>query len=85
MCFNHELHEFSRIGSGFAGEFPCRLYSCFLAQFVDQWAVLGKSGEPRGGLGVPGEGKSRYSQTAAIRNDPKKDLSDAVKKPIGNL
>ena len=38
-----------------------------------------------GGLGVPGEGKSRYSQTAAIRNDPKKDLSDAVKKPIGNL
>ena len=56
MCFNHELHEFSRIGSGFAGEFPCRLYSCFLAQFVDQWAVLGKSGEPRGASAFPEKG-----------------------------
>ena len=56
MCFNHELHEFSRIGSGFAGEFPCRLYSCFLAQFVDQWAVLGMSGEPRGTSAFPWRG-----------------------------
>jgi hypothetical protein len=31
------------------------------------------------------ERKSRQSQTAATRIDPKKDLSDAVKKPIGKL
>ena len=26
-------HEFSRIGSGFAGEFHCRFYSCLFADF----------------------------------------------------
>ena len=34
MCFNHELHEFSRIGSGFAGEFCYRFYSCLFAKFL---------------------------------------------------
>jgi hypothetical protein len=34
---------------------------------------------------VPAEGKSQQSHTAATRIDPKKDLSLAVKKRIGNL
>ena len=33
MFFIREPHEFSRIGSGFAGEFHCRLYSYLFAQF----------------------------------------------------
>ncbi len=33
MCFNRESHEFSRIGSGFAGDFHRRFYSCLFANF----------------------------------------------------
>jgi hypothetical protein len=38
-----------------------------------------------GDFSVPVEGKSWQSHTAATRIDPKKDLSLAVKKRIGNL
>jgi hypothetical protein len=34
--FNHEENEFSRIGSGFAGEFHCRCDSCSFEKFVVQ-------------------------------------------------
>jgi hypothetical protein len=34
--FNHELIEFSRMGSGFAGDSPCWFYSCLFGIFVVQ-------------------------------------------------
>ena len=55
------------------------LTSCF------KCAALGKSREPRRTSAFLGKGKSRQSQTTATRIDPKKDLPDAVKKPIGKL
>jgi hypothetical protein len=34
--FNHELHNFSRMGSGFARNSPCWFYSCSFGLFVVQ-------------------------------------------------
>jgi hypothetical protein len=36
IFFNHEWHEFSRMESGFAGEFHCRYHSCSFGEFVVQ-------------------------------------------------
>ena len=56
------------------------LTSCF------KCAALGQSREPRRTSAFPGkERKSRQSQAPSTRSDPKKDLPDAVKKPIGKL
>jgi hypothetical protein len=57
--------EFLRMGSGFAGEFLCRLYLLILGLNVQR---LGRV-EPRRTSAFQGEGKSRHSQTAATRND----------------
>jgi hypothetical protein len=81
--------EFSRMGSGFAGESHARFYSCLFAKcVVEMCSEVGSAWDEcraEEGLGVPGKGNPGKSQTAATRDDPKKDLSDAVKKPIGDL
>ncbi len=77
--------EFSRMGSGFAGESHARFYSCLFAKCVVEMCSEVGSAAGRGEPWRSGEGKSRQSQTAATRDDPKKDLFDAVKKPTGDL
>jgi hypothetical protein len=57
--------------------FICSVRGSMGGAWDNRWA--------EGDLGGLGEGKSRQSQTAATRIDPKKDLPDAVKKPIGKL
>ena len=76
MFFIREPHEFSRIGSGFAGEFHCRFYSCLFANSWFKCAALGKSGEPRRTSAFPGkERKSRQSHTPATAMGCSKFLS----------
>ena len=61
------------------------LLSCLFGNFVVQMCSACAEARAEEDLGFPGERKSRQSQTAATSIDPKKDLSDAVKKPIGKL
>ena len=42
--FNRESHEFSRIGSGFTGEFLCRFSSCFFAIAIVSTVAKGDIG-----------------------------------------
>jgi hypothetical protein len=57
----------ARMGSGFAGEFYYRFYSCLFANSWFKCAALAKSGEPRRTSAFQGKGKSRPSQTAATK------------------
>jgi hypothetical protein len=79
-----KLHEFSRMGSGFTREFCYRFICvCLLSSWFDVQEVGSATAEED--LGVLGEGNPGKSQTVATRDDPKKDLSLVVKKPIGDL
>ena len=51
--FIREPHEFSRMGSGFAREFLCRLYSCLFANFVFQMCSAWAESRAEEDLGVP--------------------------------
>ena len=57
MCFNHESHEFSRMGSSFAGEFNNQFYSCLFAEFVAQICSSLAEWRAKGDLSVPVEEK----------------------------
>jgi hypothetical protein len=57
-------NEYSRMGSGFTGEFLCRLYSCLFANFVFQMCSAWAESRAEEDLSVPGEGKPLHSESA---------------------